>query len=103
LRGLLNTIHETRIRADLLNTIHGTRIYADYSDFFRDADSRMRVSGILCVGHRMRRLYAPHTESAKAAAAVLAPIPAEILDQLVRDGPPTAEEIETASRRFKRR
>jgi hypothetical protein len=31
---------------------------------------------------------------------VLAQIPAEILDQIVRDGPLTAEEIETASRRF---
>jgi putative transposase len=40
-------------------------------------------------------------KSAKAAAEVLAPIPAEILDQLVRDGPLTAEEIETASRRVK--
>ena len=39
-------------------------------------------------------------KSEKAAAEVLAPIPAEILDQLVRDGPLTAEEIETASRRF---
>lgn len=35
-------------------------------------------------------------------AEVLAPIPAEILDQIVRDGPLTAEEIETASRRFKK-
>ena len=31
----------------------------------------------------------------KPAAEVLAPIPAEILDQIVRDGPLTAEEIET--------
>lgn len=31
----------------------------------------------------------------------LAPIPAEILDQLVRDGPLTAEEVEAATRRFK--
>jgi putative transposase len=38
----------------------------------------------------------------KPAAEVLAPIPAEILDQIVRDGPLTAEEIETASRRFKK-
>ena len=36
----------------------------------------------------------------KPRAEVLAPIPAEILDQIVRDGPLTAEEIETASRRF---
>ena len=35
-------------------------------------------------------------------AEVLAPIPAEILNQIVRDGPLTAEEIETASRRFKK-
>ena len=33
-------------------------------------------------------------------AEVLAPIHADILDQIVRDGPLTAEEIETASRRF---
>jgi transposase-like protein len=32
----------------------------------------------------------------------LAPIPAEILDQIVRDGPLTVEEVETASRRFKK-
>src|SRR3954452_3273229 len=38
----------------------------------------------------------------KAAAETLAPIPAEILDQIVRDGPLTAQEIETASRRFKK-
>ena len=37
----------------------------------------------------------------KVPAEVLAPIPAEILDQIVRDGL-TAEEIETASRRFKK-
>ncbi len=38
----------------------------------------------------------------KPGAEVLAPIPAEILDQIVRDGPLTAEDIETASRRFKK-
>jgi transposase-like protein len=38
----------------------------------------------------------------KPRAEVLAPIPAEILDQIVRDGPLTAEEVETASRRFKK-
>jgi len=38
----------------------------------------------------------------KPDAEVLAPIPAEILDQIVRDGPLTAEEVETASRRFKK-
>jgi hypothetical protein len=37
----------------------------------------------------------------KPGPAVLAPIPPEILDQIVLDGPFTAEEIETASRRFK--
>ena len=36
----------------------------------------------------------------KPGAEVLAPIPAEILEQIVRNGPLTAEEIETASRRF---
>jgi hypothetical protein len=34
----------------------------------------------------------------KPATEILAPIPAETLDQIVRDGPLTAEEIETASR-----
>lgn len=38
----------------------------------------------------------------KPSAESLAPIPADILDQIVRDGPLTAEEIETASRRFKK-
>jgi transposase-like protein len=41
-------------------------------------------------------------KSEKPPAEVLAPIPAAILDQIVRDGPLTAEEIETASRRFKK-
>jgi hypothetical protein len=41
-------------------------------------------------------------KSEKRAAEVLAPIPAEILNQIVRDGPLTAEEIETASRRLKK-
>jgi transposase-like protein len=41
-------------------------------------------------------------KSEKSGAEVLAPIPAEILDQIVRDGPLTAEEIESASRRFKK-
>ena len=40
--------------------------------------------------------------SEKPSAEILAPIAAEILDQIVRDGPLTAEEIETASRRFKK-
>lgn len=38
----------------------------------------------------------------KPTAEVLAPIPAEILDQLVREGPLTAAEVETATRRFKK-
>src|SRR5262249_12875605 len=41
-------------------------------------------------------------KSEKPSAEVLAPIPAEVLDQIVRDGPLTAEEIETASRRFRK-
>ena len=41
-------------------------------------------------------------KSERAGAEVLAPIPSEILDQIVRDGPLTAEEVETASRRFKK-
>lgn len=38
----------------------------------------------------------------KPPAEVFAPIPAEILDQLVREGPLTAAEVETATRRFKK-
>ena len=38
----------------------------------------------------------------KPSAEVLAPIPADILDQLVREGPLTAAEVETATRRFKK-
>ena len=38
----------------------------------------------------------------KPSAEILAPIPAEILDQFVRDGPLTAAEVETATRRFKK-
>src|ERR1051325_6813719 len=38
----------------------------------------------------------------KSRAEVLAPIPAEILDQIVRDGPLTAAEVEAATRRFKK-
>jgi len=41
-------------------------------------------------------------KSEKPSAEVLAPIAAEILDQIVLDGPLTAEEIERASRRFKK-
>jgi putative transposase len=38
----------------------------------------------------------------KPSTEILAPIPAEILDQLVRDGPLTAAEVDTATRRFKK-
>ena len=37
----------------------------------------------------------------KAGAEVLAPIPADVRDQIVREGPLTAAEVETATRRFK--
>ena len=35
-------------------------------------------------------------------AETLAPIPSKILDQIVRDGPLTSAEVETATRRFKK-
>src|SRR5436305_9406686 len=38
----------------------------------------------------------------KPGAEALAPIPSEILDQIVRDGPLTAADVENASRRFKK-
>jgi putative transposase len=38
----------------------------------------------------------------KASAEILAPIPADVLDQIVRDGPLTAADVETATRRFKK-
>jgi putative transposase len=38
----------------------------------------------------------------RPAGKILAPIPADILDQLVPDGPLSAEDIETASQRFKK-
>ena len=41
-------------------------------------------------------------KSEKPGAEVLAPIPAEILDQIVRDGALTAAEVESATRRFKK-
>ena len=41
------------------------------------------------------------SKSERPPAEVLAPIPAEIRDQIVREGPLTAEDIETASERFK--
>jgi putative transposase len=41
-------------------------------------------------------------KSEKPPAEVLAPIPADVLDQIVRDGPLTAADIETATRRLKK-
>jgi putative transposase len=38
----------------------------------------------------------------QSRAEILAPIPADILDQIVRDGPLTAADVETATRRFKK-
>jgi len=38
----------------------------------------------------------------KPSAEVLAPIPADVLDQIVRDGPLTAVDVEIATRRFKK-
>src|SRR5215813_8858352 len=38
----------------------------------------------------------------KAGADELAPIPPEILDQIVRDGPLTAADVDVATRRFKK-
>src|SRR6266699_5913888 len=44
----------------------------------------------------------PPKSKPKPSAEILAPIPADILDQIVRDGPLTAAEVETATRRFKK-
>jgi putative transposase len=41
-------------------------------------------------------------QSERPAGKILAPIPTDILDQLVPDGPLSAEDIETASQRFKK-
>jgi putative transposase len=41
-------------------------------------------------------------KSEKPGAEILAPIPADVLDQIVRDGPLTAAEVESATRRFKK-
>jgi hypothetical protein len=38
----------------------------------------------------------------QASAEILAPIPAEILDQIVPDSPLTAADVEIATRRFKK-
>jgi hypothetical protein len=35
-------------------------------------------------------------------AEILAPVPIEVLDQFVREGPLTAAEVEAATRRFKK-
>src|SRR5688500_1605379 len=40
--------------------------------------------------------------AAQRPTETLAPIPAEVLEQIVRDGPLTAAEVETATRRFKK-
>ena len=47
----------------------------------------------------MRSVYAPQTEQPDAP---LAPVPSEILDQFVRQGPLSHEELEVAVRRFKK-
>ena len=44
----------------------------------------------------------PRKPKAATPDASLAPIPAEILDQFVRQGPLTPEELDTAVRRFKK-
>jgi hypothetical protein len=44
----------------------------------------------------------PRKPKPEPRAEILAPIPADILDQIVRDGPLTAAEVETATRRFKK-
>jgi hypothetical protein len=41
-------------------------------------------------------------KSKRKPPEVFAPIPAEILDRIVREGPLTAAEVETATRRFKK-
>ncbi len=49
----------------------------------------------------MRSVYAPQRKSLTPAAP-LAPVPSEILDQFVRQGPLSHEELEAAVRRFKK-
>jgi len=44
----------------------------------------------------------PRKPKSSTPEAPLAPIPSEILDQFVRQGPLTPEELETAVRRFKK-
>ena len=44
----------------------------------------------------------PRKATARAPAAPLAPVPSEILDQFVHQGPLTPEELEAAVRRFKK-
>ncbi len=43
----------------------------------------------------------PRNPKRSSSAAPLAPVPAEILDQFVGQGPITAEELDAAVRRFK--
>jgi hypothetical protein len=54
-----------------------------------------------CVGHSMRRAYAPQTE-ALTPESPLAPVPSDILDQFVGQGPISPEELHAAVRRFKK-
>ena len=59
-----------------------------------------RVSESLCVGHNMRScLCLASTANDRRA---LEPVPSEILDHFVGQGPITAEELETTVRRFKK-
>ena len=44
----------------------------------------------------------PRTRKTRPADPSLAPIPSEILDQFVRQGPISAEELEDVVRRFKK-
>jgi hypothetical protein len=44
----------------------------------------------------------PRKLKSSTSEAPLAPIPSEILDQFVRQGPLTPEELDTAVRRFKK-
>jgi putative transposase len=61
----------------------------------------LSLSEILCVGHNMRVLM-PRKPKLPPSEAPLAPVPAEILDQFVRQGPISHEELEAAVRRFKK-
>ena len=55
------------------------------------------------MGHSMRSSYAPQAERPKESPdAPLAPVPSELLDQFVRQGPISHEELDAAVRRFKK-